>query len=211
MNSWTKAGLVAMATLVTAGMAQAKITASKHDFSGTGWAIGGSGSAEICVPCHAPHNNLGTGNLLWNHTDSTATYQLFQGLDMQSPTPTNLATVSKSCMGCHDGTVALDSFGGNSGSHFATGGANMGNNLRNDHPVSIRYDTSIASSDGELFNPSVKTVAALGGGTIADTMLVGGNQLECSSCHDVHNSYNLPSMLKIDNAGSKLCLTCHDK
>ena len=211
MNSMKKVGLFAFAVVVAAGMTQAKITGSKHDFSGTGWAIGGSGQAEICVPCHAPHNNLGTGTLLWNHTESSASYQLFQGLDMQSAAPTNLATVSKSCMGCHDGTVALDSFGGASGSHFATGGANMGTNLRNDHPVSIQYTTAIASQDGELHNPSTKTVAALGGGTIADTMLVNGTTLECSSCHDVHNRYNQNSLLKIANDGSKLCLTCHDK
>lgn len=33
--------------------------------------------------------------------------------------------------------------------------------------------------------------------------------VECSSCHDPHISTRL--FLRVDNAGSKLCLTCHDK
>lgn len=33
--------------------------------------------------------------------------------------------------------------------------------------------------------------------------------VECSSCHDPHISNKL--FLRVDNAGSRLCLTCHDK
>lgn len=33
--------------------------------------------------------------------------------------------------------------------------------------------------------------------------------VECSSCHDPHISSRL--FLRVDNAGSRLCLTCHDK
>ena len=33
--------------------------------------------------------------------------------------------------------------------------------------------------------------------------------VECSSCHDPHLSSQL--FLRVDNAGSRLCLTCHDK
>ena len=33
--------------------------------------------------------------------------------------------------------------------------------------------------------------------------------VECSSCHDPHISNRL--FLRVDNAGSRLCLTCHDK
>lgn len=33
--------------------------------------------------------------------------------------------------------------------------------------------------------------------------------VECSSCHDPHISSKL--FLRVDNAGSRLCLTCHDK
>lgn len=33
--------------------------------------------------------------------------------------------------------------------------------------------------------------------------------VECSSCHDPHSSTKL--FLRVDNTGSRLCLTCHDK
>jgi len=42
-------------------------------------------------------------------------------------------------------------------------------------------------------------------------MLSGGDSVECSSCHDVHNGTGFGALLKVDNAGSQLCLTCHTK
>ena len=47
------------------------IVGSAHDFSdGTGYlADAWNVSNEICITCHAPHNNLNAeGELLWNHT-----------------------------------------------------------------------------------------------------------------------------------------------
>ena len=48
------------------------------------------------------------------------------------------------------------------------------------------------------------------GSTIKIDMLFG-DSLECASCHDVHAANTFSYLLKIDNAGSDLCLTCHDK
>jgi predicted CXXCH cytochrome family protein len=51
------------------------------------------------------------------------------------------------------------------------------------------------------------------GGFIADDMLFGtaNDQLECASCHDVHNGTSLAALLRKDNTSRQLCLTCHDK
>ena len=116
---------------------------------------------------------------------------------------------SKLCLSCHDGTVALDNFGGTTtGTSFISTGL-VGTNLSDDHPISFTYDAALATADGGLYNP---TTALSGlGGTITVDLLRGG-EMECSSCHDVHNSYPAnPSLLVITNAGSLLCLTCHDK
>jgi len=121
---------------------------------------------------------------------------------------------SKACLSCHDGTVAIDSFGGKTGTSFIGGRDKIGPNLSDDHPVSFTYDTVLATADGTLFDPSTKTVPGLGGKTIAQGMLIGG-KIECSSCHDVHKSKGYsPSSAKlliINNSGSALCLTCHNK
>ncbi len=64
-----------------------------------------------------------------------------------------------------------------------------------------------------LYDPATKTVSSLGK-TIRDGMLVN-NKVECSSCHDIHKTkgYSASSvqMLLVNNSGSALCFTCHNK
>ena len=191
----------------------AVITGSAHDFSGFPNARG-----EICLPCHAPHNtdqNV-TNAPLWNHEVTQATYITYTSptLDAGNP-PGNLdqpGGVSKLCLSCHDGTVAIDAFGGQPGSIFLTGPANLGTDISNDHPISFIYDTALAQADGELFDPSntPSGITGTAGGTIQDEMLFA-DKLECSSCHDVHNQFNNDELLLKPNGGSALCLTCHNK
>jgi len=191
-------------TLIAAGTAFAVISGSKHDFSGTGWAIGPSGGAEICVPCHTPHNaDLSvTDAPLWNHEVTTATFDLYSSSTLNA-TMAQPTGISKLCLSCHDGTVALENFGGNTGgSNFITGNALLGTNLKNDHPVGFTYDAALAAADGELVDPSAN--ATVNG-------LLFSGQLECASCHDVHNSTGNAYLLQINNVGSALCLTCHVK
>lgn len=190
------------------------IVGSKHDFSTTGWAGG-----QICVACHAPHNALNPAlGPLWNHAQTAATHTPYS-----SPSGTLNATVgqpgavSKLCLSCHDGTVAVDSFGGNTGSTTIPAGANLGTNLSNDHPVGFTYNSALATADGALADPTVKTVTIGSGastktGTIAAVMLYT-NQVECASCHDVHNTFTATTdkLVKITKAGSAICLACHIK
>lgn len=187
------------------------IANSAHDFAdGAGFnADAWNGTGEICKPCHTPHNSQSLATApLWNHTVTAAAFTVYTGYDMQS-TPLNPPTgASILCLSCHDGTVALDSFGGNTVSPGTTisGGDRVGNDLSNDHPISIDYTTA-----GPELHPT--TAATAIGGTIATDLLEGGTLVQCSSCHDVHNTVSAgnASLLKIDNAGSALCLTCHDK
>lgn len=195
------------ALLLSAQIGFAQIAGSGHDFSGQSW----NTTTEICIVCHTPHNaNTTVLNApLWNHSlSNVASYTLYSSATMNA-TVGQPDGSSKLCLSCHDGTVALENFGGvTNGTHFMTGGALMGTDLGNDHPVSFTYDAALAAADGELFDPTT-TQSGLGG-TITNTMLIAG-KMQCSSCHDVHNSSNLPSLLLKSNAASALCLTCHDK
>ena len=189
-------------------MAQ-NITGSAHDFSGDAW----NSSGEICIVCHTPHNADITVSdaALWNHDiDNTTTYTLYSTTTLTATDLAQPSGVSKLCLSCHDGTVALDNFGGTTtGTNYVTGAFNVDTDLSDDHPVSFTYDSALASADGGLNDPSVDTTSL--GGTIAADLLVGGTELECSSCHDVHNAYGNSSLLVIANTTSALCLTCHDK
>ena len=197
---------VTLGLVLVAGFAGAQITGSEHDFSGQGW-----GTTEICQPCHTPHNaSTALPVVLWNHAVTSATYTLYSSPTMNATTG-QPGGVSKACLSCHDGTVALDSFGGSTGETFISGPANFGTDLSNDHPVSFTYNNALATADGGLHPPT--TQASGLGDTISADMLFGtsSDQVECASCHDVHNAANLQSLLLKSNAGSALCLTCHAK
>jgi len=186
--------------------AQTGITGSAHDFSGQGW-----GTTEICEPCHTPHNADATiaDAPLWNHQTTTTVFTLYSSSTLNTTTLTQPDASSKLCLSCHDGTVALENFGGTtSGTHFISGGNNLATTLANDHPVSFTYNTALATADGGLFDPATHITSL--GGTISNDLLIGG-KIQCASCHDVHNGYNNPSLLKIGNNASVLCLTCHNK
>lgn len=195
---------VAAVALLLPGQAatQSDISESDHDLSGVGT------SNEICIYCHTPHTAPGaTDGPLWNHDASTQTgYQPYASATLDS-TPSSPATyITKLCLSCHDGLMAVDAFGGLGGSTFMTGINKVGPDMRDDHPISITYDSALLLLDNELTTP-VDGVVGL------DLLPLFGpdeDQLECASCHDVHGA-GFPFFLRATNAGSTLCLNCHTK
>lgn len=203
--------------LIFSGFASAgSINGTAHDFTAQAWTGG-----QICVACHTPHGGNTTISTapLWNHTVTSATYTVYSTSTLNA-TVGQPDGVSKLCLSCHDGTVALDSFGGATGSTFMTGSKAVGavstGSLSNDHPISFTFDDALATADGALFPPSSTnvTIGATGRqktGTIANTILFAG-KVQCASCHDVHNTFTDSSkLLRVSMNGSKLCLTCHNK
>lgn len=144
------------------------------------------------------------------------------------------------CLSCHDGSVSVNHLL-NYGQTFpirtvATGDTNteimgtpgaskrIGGNpsnpgtegqLGDDHPISFSYravwdEYGVAGKNG-LVDPDSAIFLA------SDIRLFGANErVECSSCHDPHVDYIASSLdhapfLIMSNAGSALCLACHDK
>ena len=197
---------VTVALAVTVGVRgtgeAGSIVGTPHDFSAESWSGG-----QVCVVCHAPHNTDTTvvDAPLWNHDLTSSNFTLYASatLDARLGQPTG---ISKLCLSCHDGTVAVDSFGGDTGStHIGdlAAGTNttIGTELNNDHPVSFAYTADLARTDGALTDPASVTLPLFG---------VNKNQLECATCHDVHDNDH-GDFLRGSNAGSALCLTCHVK
>ncbi|NIA21349.1 MAG: hypothetical protein GWP05_05135 [Anaerolineaceae bacterium] len=104
-----------------------------------------------------------------------------------------LDMASRLCLSCHDGQTAVDSYGGNQGYEMITGSANIGTDLRNDHPIGVDYPT-----DNNRYKPTPNLPLFGVGGTV-----------ECSTCHDPHENAN-GSFLRLSNSGSAMCLECHD-
>ncbi len=214
-----------LAVLVASTPAQAGIIDSHHDFSSLGASDG-----EACSPCHTPHaadSSVISDGPLWNHEVSTATFTTYNSDTMDSvpgqPTGTSIL-----CLSCHDGTVAIDSFGGMAGSvyisdsYYTYSGDTLDSyfttDLTGDHPISMEYNSAVAAADGHLNDPS--TTSSGLGGTIAEDMLHNG-KVECTSCHDPHVGRSTgceschfgleTKSLVMDNTSSALCLTCHAK
>jgi hypothetical protein len=210
-----------VAVLLIAGIANASITGSAHDFGGQQWSGG-----QVCAPCHTPHNAIvkdaGGAVLagpLWNHTLSSATYILY--LDSTGTGVTgDVDENSKLCLSCHDGTVALDSFGGKTGTQFITNNRKiLGTDLSNDHPIG---ENAIwpTPNPSYMVDPSLRSAAGI---MPLRPMADGKLAVGCTSCHEPHNRKGTDHMLWVNNAiagttvdgrsvnGSLLCLNCHKK
>jgi len=111
------------------------------------------------------------------------------------------------CLSCHDGTVALGSVISRpttiamaTGTFMPAGVSNLTKNLRNDHPVSFLYTSAIATSDGQLKDPSA----------ITPPVTLQSGKMQCTSCHDPHkNIYS--DFLVATSQNSNLCNSCHQR
>jgi predicted CXXCH cytochrome family protein len=144
------------------------------------------------------------------------------------------AKVSNLCLSCHDGTVGVNTlYKGqySSGSHvspnFGAGNnvavnmpdsAQIGSDtlgLRDEHPINFTYDAALAAKSVSLVVPT--TDASLGGTRLGFQPSVGNflplfdGQMQCATCHDVHDNSTYRPFLRASTAGSSLCLACHGK
>ena len=162
---------------------------------------------------------------MWNHAPKVATYTT-----KRTDFATELGAVtetSRKCLSCHDGTVALNSFSGNTGQSMMPGteghgGALLGTDLSNDHPISVEYKPAALGYTGT--STSMKPVTSAGKiGSLRLTKAdVNGAKynVECSTCHTAHGATevigqnapsNIPNLLRMNNNSSALCITCHNK
>ncbi len=220
---------------------------SPHNLSVSGvGTIKATTEKEVCVFCHIPHHEK-IGVPLWNHALSSANYILYSSEFISRtgyPAPKQLALVegqpgivSRLCLSCHDGTVAIGAVywvrGTNlfdvgqvismtgvnpDGTMPATATGYIGTDLKKHHPVAIEYNPAFTFQIGgttktiELRNPSPTPPIKL-------YDYAGVKYVECTSCHDPHK-YD-PTVnnkfLRIDNGPTlavnvlNTCISCHDR
>jgi predicted CXXCH cytochrome family protein len=199
---------------------------------------------RICIFCHAPHNTYrlagtpGNGPVanaafdylpLWNHTLPTdiGAYRMYEngpgapqtGHAASQAIETGMTPGSTSllCLSCHDGSIAVNSWGNSSqpsssqstGTTFMAPAYQIGTNkaLTNHHPIGFNY-LVVQAGDIEIRDPS--TVMLTSNTFVIDHLY--NENLECGSCHSVHNKGNSgEKLLWRSDQNSELCLTCHDK
>ena len=211
--------LLAVVLLVSmAGIASAAIEGSAHDFTSDSGSLY-TGNSELCNICHVPHNGIQTSiGPLWNHTPSTVTswtaYDDPNGTIDALDLDANLSGVSRLCLSCHDGTVAVDSFGTSPTTTVtlaSTDSGYVGTDLSDDHPVGFTYDATLVAADSELTAVTAAGTPQANVGTLPLFGKTTNDQMECATCHEPHNNGLGSKLLRIDNAMSALCTTCHTK
>jgi predicted CXXCH cytochrome family protein len=188
-------------------------TGSAHDFNAAGaWNVG----LQSCSVCHTPHGSGYDGTLvpLWGNVADTAdaadrTYTMydnsFRGTIVAGAVAAAPTGISAVCLGCHDGQGYMDGGTGTmttltpGSSAILDPGGDAVIDLTNDHPISIDYATVVAA-DGDFFDNAS-----------TDALLDAGGDVQCSSCHDVHNGSGIAKLLVMANTADQLCLTCHNK
>ncbi len=164
------------------------IVGSKHDFSD-----GGRIPRDLCTPCHTPHITAAQAPLLVRF----ATTQPVRAYDTRVA---GLDAASLVCLSCHDGTVASDVYAGAHAmkwSDLSAGGVPPGRTRVINHPVGVRYP------EGRRDYHSQAAVERDGRVRLPE------GRIQCTTCHDPHNSANHPGMLVMSNERSRLCLACH--
>jgi predicted CXXCH cytochrome family protein len=172
---------------------------------------------------------------LWNHTlqtDLTYTpYYNGPGAPQTGPQSSQAIALGMTingtsllCLSCHDGSVAVNSYGNASqpahsvsgggatltGSRFIIGAVGtLGvKSLQNHHPIGFSYDQAQLLDNGLRLSSH-----AMGGaGLVSDHLYGATGTMQCGTCHSVHNTLNTgESLLWRSDGQSRLCLTCHDK
>lgn len=206
--------LLTLLTLLVVALAPAQghaaVSATKHNLSVSGpGTLKATAESQICLFCHAPHNTSPSGQL-WNRRVSAATYTPYTSSTRKSAAgqPNGASLL---CLSCHDGTIALGevrnpvtaiSMAGGA-TTIPAGNTRLGTDLSDDHPVSFVYDAALRAARGELADPATLVKPN-------KVRLDAGGLLQCTACHDPHDSTN-PKFLVVANTASALCQTCHVK
>jgi hypothetical protein len=207
---------------------------------------------RLCAYCHTPHHAYTASDAgavgtvltasgyapLWSHGVSTQAYvpyasTTFDVLGGASMNADPLVGPSRLCMTCHDGTVALDTYYGQTGTHFISNGSatyfgNMplieANGVKT-HPIGFdatAVNTGGPQADSHLWSNYINnTYRGNVGTTKVVDRLYSGTYFTCSTCHDVHNKMNQTAgsiktgtqhfFLMGGQTNSALCITCHNQ
>jgi hypothetical protein len=92
---------------------------------------------------------------------------------------------------------------------MTSGNATAGDNLTDDHPIGFSYS--------DVYGERAAGLIAKGSVDAKIRFFGSNDRVECSTCHDPHIDASKPAdvgqkyFLVKSNAGSALCLSCHNK
>lgn len=228
------------AIVAAAAIAQAaSIVNSRHDMNAAGYDTTQTEICIFCHTPHNPivqvplWNRYNPSTTGWTFYNSPTLTSVSKNAKFETD------SISLFCLSCHDGQTAIGAYVNEpvantanadtintrpalgTGNFISTLYANIGGgnkNLTNDHPVGFSYSAAqaqdTASATGGLNSiDTVKSKFGITDSTYNPFYVAGGvqNQMECASCHKVHDPGTSRNFLRIENGESALCLACHNK
>lgn len=215
-------GYLLAAPQARASLQGSRIINTPHNLavSGGGGAHGIKSTSEtrICIFCHTPHHAVSDGPLWSRQVPAAELYTQLYTSDTLTVTTKPPRSLSRLCLGCHDGTIALGQLTGgykpapdlknikdyNSAETDPDLKSWLDSDLSDDHPISFVYPTPAQNSE---INPK-ETLPAKG---INLDHATDGDYVECTSCHDPHNN-QYGNFLVVNTATNQdaLCTACHN-
>lgn len=225
--------------IYAAPIGAASIVGSYHDLAHiddvhigpTGWGRTYDDYNQVCVYCHTPHHASDTQKPLWNRPDTTAVFTVYTSPTMSS-TPDQPAGITRMCLSCHDGTIAVDKLLNLPNTGVESVGVH-GTMIYPRQQVLIDCASCHQQAFADWFpdfTPSYlgtnlsddHPVAVVyptnkkgmvpppPDGRFPNGVRLVNGRVECTSCHDPHDP-GIKPFLRTSNAGSALCYTCHAK
>ena len=200
-----KKALVAIALSAFATSAFAIIDGGPHDLNTI--SNPANAKASDCIYCHAPHavNTSVSGTPLWNRNMFAGAFTTYSSTTVPAARVSAPGANSVTCLACHEGSLALgDLFASPPAEDVTTvpatlasvATANIGADLRNDHPIGVQYPGAtvnfVGTPAGMVFYDS-------------DGAGPGTNFVECGTCHNPHESTNV----KFLRVSGDACTVCH--
>ena len=198
------------------------VASTVHNLSASGpGEIRALGETQVCKFCHVPHTPV-VKEPLWGHALSEVTeYQtskLRRGTDGGTPAP-QPDGVSRLCLSCHDGTIALGDLGRSRKPIRTTGAAHLrpgrrgylGTDLSGAHPISF----VMGDVDADPIEPSdvrLRTVSEVQ--TDPDVRLDENGKIQCTTCHDPHSDNYFKDgevpRFWVKPTITEVCVVCHE-
>ncbi len=189
---------------------------SHHDFrAGSSATVHALSEQDACVFCHTPHrtgdNPSDNGTYLWNQRSSSTTFSGYASSTLQSQVP-GIAPqdVSKLCLSCHDGSIALGDTMSDGLIEFVQG---PGYTLPASDPANVSGLQGFSNDHPFGFVPTLSTniVNPAPGDAVR---LDDSGKIQCTTCHEPHQENRDTTEAKFlvkSNRGSAICLSCHQQ
>lgn len=177
---------------------KSKIAFTPHNLVGTQGVVTEDSLLQdftLCRVCHIP-STMSAVEPLWYRKEVVRDFNIEKHVESEKHHLFPADNTSRSCLFCHDGTVAK--------------GFPRKKELK-DRRVSLLQSGPVALPNLHLHlfgydNGDAQTKIP---GENSQLMMDEDSRISCATCHDPHNN-ELDNFLRVTNEGSALCLECHE-